>query len=543
MFASRFRTLTVLGCLAHLVGLGTAGLAIGSDVSASNATADGFGADRPGRAAMVQQIDALLEEQWRKKGFEPAPLASDSEFLRRASLDLTGVVPRVSEVREFLADSSSDKRERLIDELLASPRYATHMATTWRKRMLPQEAEAGSRAETLGVQNWLHRHFAKNTRFDNVVADLLVATDGNELGPALFYQAQGLAPEKLAASTAELFLGMRLHCAQCHDHPYGDWSQEDFWGLAAFFARVRGPDGMMQRDSFRLTDAPTGEVTIPGTDRVVPPKYLAGRYADEAEGGTRRLQLAIWIASRENPYLARATANWAWAHLFGRGLVHPVGDAGTHNPPIHPELLDELSEYLVQIEFDLKELWRTLARTRAYQLTSQPADPDKSPAVYFASMNVKPLTPEQLYDSLTQAAPINRDALSANARPQVATMSMVLDPRRAEFIRLMRSPSDGSGEFSSGILQTLMLINGQMTADLASPETSRLLGAIDAPFLTDEQKIDALFLATVSRFPRVEEYRTCLEYLTSENPDVDRQEALSDILWSVLNTTEFAFNH
>jgi hypothetical protein len=449
----------------------------------------------------------------------------------------------VADVRAFLADDTPDKRERLIDTLLSSPRYATHMASTWRNRILPQEAETGRMSAILGVQNWLHGHFAKNTRFDNVVADLLVATDGNELGPALFYQAQGLAPEKLAATTAELFLGMRLHCAECHDHPYGDWSQEDFWGLAAFFARVRGPDMMMQRDSYRLTDAPTGEVTIPGTDDVVPPKYLAGRYADEAEGGTRRLQLAIWIASRDNPYLARATANWAWAHLFGRGLVHPVGDSGTHNPPSNPELLDELSEYLVQIEFDLKEFWRTLAQTRAYQLTSQPPDPAKSPAEFFASMNVKPLTPEQLYDSLTQAAPTAGAEIAADPNSGVATMSMVLDPRRTEFVRLMRSPSEDSGEFSSGILQTLMLINGPMTADLAAPQTSRLLGAVDAPFMTDEQKIDALFLATVSRYPHVEEYRTCLAHLTSEQSDINRQEALSDILWSVLNSTEFAFNH
>jgi hypothetical protein len=157
-------------------------------------------------------------------------------------------------------------------------------------------------------------------------------------------------------------------------------------------------------------------------------------------------------------------------------------------------------------------------------------------------MNVKPLTPEQLYDSLTQASPATQAGQSADARGDLAS-SMVLDPRRAEFIRLMRSPSDGSGEFSSGILQTLMLINGQVTTDLAAPETSRLLGAIDAPFLTDEQRIEAVFLATLSRFPRTEEYRTCLAHLTSDRPDMDHQEALSDILWSVLNSTEFAFNH
>lgn len=496
---------------------------------------------------MAERIDELLEASWRAEGLEPAPPATDSEFLRRAHLDLTGVIPRVWEVREFLADSRPDKRVRLTERLLASPRYATHMATTWRHRMLPPDAaQPGQTTQLLGVQNWLRRHFAKNTRFDNVVADLLVATDGNELGPALYYQAQDLAPEKLAANTAELFLGMRLDCAQCHDHPYSRWTQDDFWGFAAFFARVRGPDeNMPGATSYRLYDARSGEVRLPDTDEVIPPKYLGGRMADESEGGTRRLQLAIWMASRDNRYLPRATANWAWSHLFGRGIVEPVGDAGSHNPPSHPELLDELASYVTEIEFDLKELWRTLTRTRAYQLSSRPYDPENPPPPHlFAAMNVKPLTPEQLYDSFVQAAPPQRDAtVEADMRARMMATTLVLDPRRTSFIRRADAGATDSREYSAGILQALMLMNGDVMAEVTADDASSLLGAADAPFLTDEDRINALFLATLSRFPDDEERTTCLQLLTSDESAGERSEILSDVLWSLLNSTEFAFNH
>jgi hypothetical protein len=206
--------------------------------------------------------------------------------------------------------------------------------------------------------------------------------------------------------------------------------------------------------------------------------------------------------------------------------------------------LDDLAEYLVEIGFDMQELWRTLAATRAYQLSSQPADSEQSPSEVFASMSVKPLTPEQLYDSLSQAAPsVSGPVNETNARAGISATSMVLDAERTEFIRRMRSPSDETGEFSSGILQTLMLINGETMDERTAPERSGLVGAVEAPFLTDQERLDAMFLATLSRFPSTQEYRTCLEYLTSERPDVVRKEALSDILWSILNSTEFAFNH
>ncbi|HEX6962170.1 MAG TPA: DUF1549 domain-containing protein, partial [Lacipirellula sp.] len=215
---------------------------------------------KPTAADMSRRIDALLEQQWAAEGVEPAAVTDDAGFLRRASLDLNGVIPRASEVREFLADQRPDKRAQLVERLLGSPRYATHMATTWRNRILPTEAEPSRNRQAVALQKWLRARFAKNLRYDNLVGGLLLTSGGDEIGPALYFQAHDAAPEKMAASAAELFMGVKLHCAQCHDHPYADWSQREFWGFAAFFARTRPADGNMgmMRTAYRLVDTPDG---------------------------------------------------------------------------------------------------------------------------------------------------------------------------------------------------------------------------------------------------------------------------------------------
>jgi hypothetical protein len=250
-------------------------------------------------------------------------------------------------VRAFLADERPDKRERLIDELLASPRYSTHMATTWRNRILPTGVSPERNREALALQKWLRTRFAKNLRYDNLVGELLLTLGGDELGPALYYQANDLSPEKLAGSAAELFLGVRLDCAQCHDHPFADWSQRDFWGLAAFFARVKSRDarGMGMMDArYRLVDAPEGDVMLPESSEVVPPKFPKGEAASDDSRQTRRVQLAIWMTSSDNPFFARAAVNWAWTHLFGRGLVVSLDDVADPKAAGDAQLLNELAD-------------------------------------------------------------------------------------------------------------------------------------------------------------------------------------------------------
>jgi hypothetical protein len=496
---------------------------------------------------VVQRIDTLLEAGWTTAQVHPAPIAGDGEFLRRAYLDLTGVIPRVSEVRQFLADDHPDKRQRLVDELLESPRYATHMATTWRNRILPLGVDPERSREAVGLQKWLRTRFAKNLRYDNLVGELLLTIGGDELGPALYYQANDVSPEKLAASSAELFLGLKLECAQCHDHPFADWSQKDFWGLAAFFARVKAPDdrSMMMRSSYRIVDAERGDVQLPGSGEIVPPKYPRGDAAADDARRTRRTQLALWMTSRDNRYFARAAVNWAWSHLFGQGLVDSLDNVDEQDTSTSSQLLDELANYFVQSGFDLKQLWRTLASSRTYHLSSQHPDPDSAEPELFARMLAKPLTPEQLYDSFVVLAP--RAAVGTGLTPGagavVATTVLDENPVRLEFVRRMRPPPGSVTEYRAGTLQVLMLMNGLATTDVTAHDRSSLLGALDAPFMSGDDQVETLFLAALSRQPDSQERVACAKALSDCETDDDRSRALSDLLWALVNSTEFAFNH
>jgi len=230
----------------------------------------------PTTNVMAVRIDELLAERWQEAGMEPAAPATDEQFLRRVSLDLTGTIPRVSRVREFLDDEQPDRRQQLVAELLESPAHATHLANTWRHFMLPGGIDPEQLPSVVGLQQWLRGQLVENVRYDRVVADLLVARGGQSADPALFYTSVGLEPEKLATATARIFLGIQLDCAQCHDHPFDAWTQRDFWGYAAFFSRVGQANGSRRGNTIRLVDRQQGEVTIPETEAVVLPVYPGG---------------------------------------------------------------------------------------------------------------------------------------------------------------------------------------------------------------------------------------------------------------------------
>ena len=222
--------------------------------------------------SMVVRIDELLVRTMQQHGVTPAAVSSDAEFLRRISLDLAGGIPSVSQAREFLADESPNKRAKLIERLLASPATVNHLAETWRNAMLPSNASPELLRNSAGMQNWLREQFSNNMRYDRIVSDLIAATGTEQDGPALFFTALDLEPKKIAGSTARIFLGLQIECAECHDHPFDDWKQEDFWSYAAFFARLPKNDNMARAGNFKLSDRATGEVTLPDTEQVVLPR-------------------------------------------------------------------------------------------------------------------------------------------------------------------------------------------------------------------------------------------------------------------------------
>ena len=487
---------------------------------------------------MARRIDAIVQANWEQEGIAPADRSDDSEFLRRVSLDITGVIPTVGTVREFLEDDRDDKRKRLIDRLIASPRHAAHLADVWRRMLLPQGIEPNQWQDAARLQRWLRDQFADNHRYDRLVADFLLASGPTASGPALFYRANEFQPEKLAAHTSQVFLGLRLQCAQCHDHPFNEWTQRDFWGYAAFFAQLKRPQAGVMSDRQSLGDVSFGEVTLPDTETVVAPKYPRGEFARTDEGGTRRMQLAIWMASRENPYLPRRAVNWAWAHMFGRGLVEPVDDLGKHNPPDQPALFDELTTFFVDSGYDLHQLFRALANSQVYQLTSRASDKASSMTRNLAAMPAKTLTSEQLYDSLRQNVIPGLDEAASMAE----LSSELVDPRRMLFAVRTGSESDAATQYGRGVIQTLVLMNGpemQVATDLAR---SPLLRALEAPIFTDEERINVLFLATLSRYPRSEERGWFIDF-DEQRRSMNAEMSHADILWALLNSSEFSLNH
>ncbi len=502
----------------------------------------------PTQPQMSQRIDTLLAQRWERDNAQPAPAASDAEFLRRAALDLTGVIPNVSQVRAFLADTRPDKRARLIDRLLQHPRHAAHLANVWREALIPSDPNVNRFSGYAGFEAWLRGRFADNAPYDEIATQLLLANGAaTQPGPALFYTAVELKPEELAGSASRILLGVQIQCAQCHDHPFDHWTRRDFWGFAAFFARLERPQAP-QRQVARVADARTGEVKLPGSDEVVAPRFLNG--AVSADGGlNRRVRLATWLTARENPFFARAAVNRVWGQLFGRGLVNPIDDMGKHNPPSHPELLDQLADYFIATRFDLRNLFRTLANTQAYQLSSASAEGEaEADSALFARMAIKSFTAEQLYDCLAEAM---RRRSSQSGAQQRSAFGRGFDANRQTFLAKFQAPTQGATEYQSGIPQALTLMNGAYVGEATDLARSDLLIALEAPFFSDEQRVETLFLSTLSRLPSEEERAIFVARVrgsrhspsAADGSDSDRRQALGDVLWALLNSAEFTLNH
>lgn len=495
-------------------------------------------ADPVANPKLTARIDDLLEQQWQADGIEPTRPTSDAEFLRRVSLDLTGVTPTVSAVRDFLADTDPAKRSKLIDRLLDSRRHAVHFARIWREVMLPSSTNEQFRLGAAApFERWLEQQFVDNRPYDETVRELLVTTGQvNAVGPALFYQAVQFKPEELAASTSRTFLGVQIQCAQCHDHPFDQWTQKDFWGFAAHFAQLRRPDDVAQ---FRglVVDTGTGEVMLPDTDIVVQPRLLDGRQLDEAlTAGTRREQLARWLASADNPWFARATVNRVWALLFGRGFVDPVDDFGQHNQPSHPDLLDLLARDFADHDFDMRRLLRVLTRTRAYQLSSEVTYDAARRRHAFAAMSVKSLSADQIYDCLQR---VTGNRLLSSGPPSSSDVAA----RRA-FLAKFDAPTQQVTEFQGGIPQALAMLNGQVVADASHWEKSDLLVAVtDSPFFSNAERLEILFLAALSRMPTNDERNRFEEYIAVPGGEFEASRRLADVLWALINSSEFILNH
>jgi hypothetical protein len=422
------RTLAVAGLAAFVLGLGNA--------AANKAR----GADRPGPVAssfaagtfldsraLARHVDAAIDARLREEGVGPSPPAADAEFLRRVYLDVAGHIPPADKVAAFLDSREPNKRVKLIDELLASPDYGRHQADLWQALLLPRNSD-NRFVRFDAMAKWLEEGFNEGKPWDRMVREIVTASGATDKNPAVYYVLANRGPDKLTDNVTRLFLGVQLQCAQCHNHPFTDWKQDEYWGMAAFFSKVRMQGNPMaalrQGAPFTVAEGDRGRpLPRPDAAKNLPPKFLQGQHAVVNSGRSPREVLADWMTSRRNPYFARAMVNRTWGELFGRGLVNPVDDMHDGNPPSHPQLLADLADQFATNGFDHKALVRALCNTRAYQRSGKPTagSADAGPEL-FAHMAVKVLTPEQLFDSLVQVLGEPRRPPQQPRRPAQANL-------------------------------------------------------------------------------------------------------------------------
>jgi hypothetical protein len=523
---------------------------IGLLTFASAASADG-----PAKLSVAELsalIDRMLDAKIADAKAVSAPLTDDADFYRRLSLDLRGRVGRVSEVRAFLSEDGSEKRAKAIEEMLASTPHVTHMSTFWRQTLIP----ANNNNQAFQFQNpqfniWIDERVRDNVPFDKVVRDLLVGptnpqpfrggfggTVNQNFGSQVFYAANENKPENIASSVSRIFLGVRLECAQCHDHPFASWKRKQFWEMAAFFTQVqpRQPR-VLNGKVVQPEPAKQREIKIPNTDQTATARFMDGKEPDWKGDPNPQMLLADWVVSPSNPYFAKTAVNRLWAQFFGLGLAEPVDDETTEeNPVSHPELLDELTKQFVASGFDVRHMIRAIVSTKAYQRSSLQTDPSQADPRLLARMSVRGMSAEQLFDSLTVSVGFKMTP------QQQQQFQFGFNGPRADFLNRFAS-TDKKTEKQTSILQALSMMNGKFVNDATSIASGTTLGAVsDATFMTNAQKIETLYLAALGRLPRPEESVRALSYIERGGARNESSAAFSDLFWVLLNSSEFVLN-
>ena len=487
-------------------------------------------------------VDLLAAEKWKQHGLLPSLPSDDATFLRRATIDVCGRLPTADEAREFLADNSANKREVLIDRLLDSPDYPAYFAMRWGV-ILRNSKLAGADQATYAFHNWLKDLIARNRPYDELVRGVVAAAGEWQDAPAInwYWQMRDDQLHQVTADTAQVFLGVRLQCARCHHHPYERWGQEDYFGLAGFFTRL-GRKSFGQPPPYFSSNKVTTSEKNPLTDKVPEPKYLDGPYPTFTPEQDPRHALVDWMTEPDNPFFARVLVNRMWGHFMGRGLVDEVDDIRETNPPSNPELLDALAKDFVDHKFDVKHIIRTLLNSRVYQLSSEPTEANQHDRQNFARFYARRLIAEVLHDAVDQTCgtKTNFGNMAAGARavdlPHEGFGSYFLDtfdrPRRVSGCECERS----SGATLAQVL--LMANSDEIENKLASGE-GRIAAMLkeNKPF---EEIIGESYLAGYSRFPKQDELQATVQYVSDQE---NKQQALEDVLWTIINSREFVFNH
>jgi hypothetical protein len=485
-------------------------------------------------------IDTLVNENLHKLRIVPSGICSDEEYIRRAYIDVVGLYPKADDIRKFLADANPKKREALIDELTQRKEF-TELWVQIRSGIAGNNNQPPFYKNALLYYNWLSERIAKNIPLNEIVIELLSSTGGTVSSPAVnFYQTER-DQLKLTENVAQVFMGMRIQCAQCHNHPFDRWTMDDYYAFKAFFSQI-GRKNTDDPQEVIIYNNKSGESRHFLTQAVMKPKFLGGDAPEIKPGDDRRKVLAEWIASPENPYFGRNIANIMWAHFFGTGIVDPVDDVRVSNPPSNPELLTALAKNLTDCNYDMRKMVRDICTSMTYQRSSHVNETNANDSRNFSHAQVRRVRAEVLLDAISQITetPNKFQGLPLGARAVQIADGAVSTYFLTTFGRAKReSVCSCEVKMEPTLSQALHLMNGDAVHERI--KQGKVISKWVADKKTDREVVDELFLRVFGR-PVKEKEWTAIQQSIADAPE-SRQMVLEDLFWALLNSKEFYFNH
>jgi hypothetical protein len=484
-------------------------------------------------------VDTLVHKKLKDLRIAPSELCTDEAFVRRVYLDVAGLLPTPEEFDRFMKSPAPNKREALVDELLGRKEFAELWVMKWAELLQIKSSNQVSYKATLLYYNWLQDKISRNVPVNEWVQELLGATGGTFKNPATNYYQNETDILKVSENVAQVFMGMRIQCSQCHNHPFDRWTMNDYYGFAAFFSQI-GRKGTDDPREIVVFNSGGGEVTHPLTKQQMKPKFLGGAEPDVA-GKDRRQVLAAWLASPDNPYFATNLANIVWAHFFGRGIIHEVDDVRVSNPPSNGELLNELGKKFTEYKYDFKKLVRDICTSRTYQLSTVPNQSNEGDTRNFAHQTVRRIRAETMLDVISQATETKNKfpGLPLGARAVQIADGNVSTYFLTTFGRATReSVCSCEVKLEPTLSQSLHMLNGDATTNRI--RQGGLIPKRLAEKKAPDQVIEELYLRTLTRRPSADETAK-LQAALKDEPD--KAKGLEDVFWALMNTREFVFNH
>lgn len=489
-------------------------------------------------------IDTLVHTKLKKIRITPSEVADDATFLRRVTLDITGTMPSPEEVRSFLSDKSAKKREKKVDELLERPEFTELWVMKFAELLqIRTDNNQFQYKSALQYYDWLKDQFARNVPMDKLTQELLTAKGGTFANPAANFYKVETDVLKLSENVAQVFMGMRMQCAQCHNHPFDRWTMNDYYGFAAFFAQVGRKTGEDQRETV-VFDRGNGGVRHPVGNRDIPPKFLGTDGGKPEAGQDRREVMAKWLASPQNPFFARNLANIVWAHFFGQGIVEPVDDVRISNPASNPELLEELGKRFTDSNYNFKKLVRDICASRTYQLTPKSNPTNAEDTRNFAKGTIRRLRAEILLDAITQVTATRN---KFRGLPEGSRAVEIVDGRTTTYFLTTfgRASRDTvcacEVKMEPNLSQALHLLNGDTVNNKI--QSGGLVNAMTKEGKSPEQIIEEFYWRALSRPPTQTEQSKLITYVADAKTPAEKNTVLNDLFWAVLNSKEFIFNH